>query len=632
MLRETISGVLLALVLLSTLAFTSPAPQQLKVIGSAWVLAPAVSQTDTGYVGSATNISVLVTEGWGDVFVSTYSLTQEDFQGAATAAARVVCNVLGLNFSQYNFYFKVASNAVIIGGPSAGVAMAVAVYSALTGEPVNRSVAVTGMISPDGTVGPVGGVYEKAQAMASSGVKLFLVPPGQSVVTTYKVVVRRIGPFQVYSTQPVTLNLTDYAMRNWGLRVVEVSTIEEALHYFFNAPLKPASQAKPIVTDDVRAKVNSVWSALEKLASDELSAARAYVNASTLTSLTKSALLRYLNAYAGSYLDAARKRRGDAGSIPLLTSSIAESRWVKLVVDYSEGRSLEAQVNSIRDEIATYLSLAEKAGAKDFAQLNFKVLAADLAIRASRLYNASASQWSSDPQSALQSLAYASALLEEAKLWLDGLSQDQSTSAFQQASTYLSIARTTWPYVYSVLSQTGSPSTLLDYASTYYSAATSLFSSGKYFLSAVAAARSIALAEAAMLDFQESASGSTVYVDVSSRRASEIASSAPNLLVSIYFYNQSLTATSDTDKLAYLKLSSELGSLTVELAKTFNATAMPTPGVQETPQPQPTPQPSQPQPRKGIWDRIAEWLNELYVRISLAIEGVVKFLRSLIGK
>ncbi|MEM4899547.1 MAG: S16 family serine protease, partial [Thermofilum sp.] len=118
--------------------------EKLQVVGSAWVLAPAVYQTDSGYAGSVTNITVFVTEGWGDVYVSTYSLTAEDFQGAATAAARVVAKLLNLDFSKYNYYFRVKSDAVIIGGPSAGVAMAVAVYSALTGAPINRSVMVTG--------------------------------------------------------------------------------------------------------------------------------------------------------------------------------------------------------------------------------------------------------------------------------------------------------------------------------------------------------------------------------------------------------------------------------------------------------------------------------------------------------
>ncbi len=631
MVRRIFSLVAVAIILGSLFSPAYPL-QQLRVIGSAWVLAPAVSQTDSGYVGSATNISVFVTEGWGDVYVSTYSLTQEDFQGAATTAARVVCSLLGLDFNRYNFYFKVKTDAVIVGGPSAGVAMAVAVYSALTGLPINRSVAVTGMISPDGTVGPVGGIYEKAEAVASRGAKLFLVPPGQSVVTTYKVVVRRIGPFEVYSTQPVTVNITEYAMKKWGLRVIEVSTIEEALHYFFNVQFKPRAYANPAVSGEVMRKVSDVWSTLERIAAAELDSARSYVNSSPLTSFTKSALFDYLNTYASSYLDAARRYRNNAGSILLLTSSIATSRWIKFIVDYSTGRKLETEVDNIRKDISRYMSLVENLEARNFAELNYKVIAGDLVIRASRLFNSSASKWSSDPQGALQDLAYASAFLEEAKLWMEGLPQGKPASAYQQASTYVSIARSTWPYVYSVLSQAGSPSVLLDYASTYYTAATSLYSLNKYFLASIAATRSIALAEAAMLDFQGRASGSRVYLDISSRRALEIASSAQDLLVTIYFYNQSLLASSDVDRLAYLKLASELGSLVLDLAKSSNVTAQQPQVQQPGEQPQPPPQPTKPQPTKSIWDTIAEWLRDVYMRVALALEGLVKILKNLFSR
>ena len=632
--RKIISVCLLVLLLVFQYNALAAPGDQLRVVGSAWIMAPAVSQTETGYVGSATNISVFVTEGWGDVYVSTYSLTQEDFQGAATAATRVVCNVLGVDFNKYNFYFKVSSDAVIIGGPSAGVAMAIAVYSALTGAPINRSVAVTGMISPDGTVGPVGGVYEKAQAMASSGVKLFLVPPGQSIVTSYKVVVHRVGPFQVYSTQPVTINLTEYALKNWNLRVVEVSTIEEALSYFFHYEYKPKSYTRPVITSTARAKISSIWQSLEKTALSELTIAKTYVNESSLTSFTKNALSNYLNSYASSYLETARKNPGDIGAIPLLTSSIAVSRWIRMIVDYSQNKNLEAQVNAVRDNISNFLQVLQNTYPRDFLELNYIVIAGDLAIRASRLFNTSASIWNNDPQTALQNLAYASALLDEAKLWVEGLPRGGAVNAQQQASTYLSIARSTWPYVYSVLSQTGYSSSTLDLSNTYYTASVSLYGSGYHLLASIAAARSIALAEASMLDFQEKAGGSIVYVEVSSRRAQEIISKATDLLVGIYFYNQSLFAGSDTDRLAYLKLATELGSLTLDLAKGGNITVVSATGQGTTSGSAPQTPATNPQTptTKNIWDRVREWLQDIYLKLALLIDSIAKFLSGVIGR
>ena len=63
-----------------------------------------------------------------------------------------------------------------VDGPSAGVAMAVVAVSALTGQAVDGSAAVTGEISVQGTVGPVGGVPAKIEAARRAGLSRVLVP------------------------------------------------------------------------------------------------------------------------------------------------------------------------------------------------------------------------------------------------------------------------------------------------------------------------------------------------------------------------------------------------------------------------------------------------------------------------
>ena len=63
-----------------------------------------------------------------------------------------------------------------VDGPSAGVAMAVAAVSALTGQPVDGSAAVTGEIGVQGNVLPVGGVPAKVEAARLAGLKRVLVP------------------------------------------------------------------------------------------------------------------------------------------------------------------------------------------------------------------------------------------------------------------------------------------------------------------------------------------------------------------------------------------------------------------------------------------------------------------------
>lgn len=75
-----------------------------------------------------------------------------------------------------------------VAGPSAGLAFALGVIDVLTpGELTGgHPVAVTGTLSLDGTVGPIGGLEHKVDAVRSAGVKVFLVPASQSVAELVK--------------------------------------------------------------------------------------------------------------------------------------------------------------------------------------------------------------------------------------------------------------------------------------------------------------------------------------------------------------------------------------------------------------------------------------------------------------
>jgi PDZ domain-containing protein len=80
----------------------------------------------------------------------------------------------------YVFPFDVRVNiSDNIGGPSAGLVFALSIYDTLTPGPLLRggTVAGTGTIAADGSVGPIGGIQQKIVAAHDSGAKLFLVPP-----------------------------------------------------------------------------------------------------------------------------------------------------------------------------------------------------------------------------------------------------------------------------------------------------------------------------------------------------------------------------------------------------------------------------------------------------------------------
>ncbi|CAN5597699.1 PDZ domain-containing protein [soil metagenome] len=81
----------------------------------------------------------------------------------------------------YEFPFPVEIDSGEVGGPSAGLAFTLGLLDRLTpGELTGgAAVAVTGTIEPDGSIGPVGGVVQKTEAVKAAGIELFIVPSAE---------------------------------------------------------------------------------------------------------------------------------------------------------------------------------------------------------------------------------------------------------------------------------------------------------------------------------------------------------------------------------------------------------------------------------------------------------------------
>jgi len=194
-------------------------------------------------VGMISTLTVEVCSGDGRVLTDTHPLVGFDFQHADRTAVKVASKITGyaldddgegLKGANVLFYVSTGGEGSVeiqaIDGPSAGAATTIATVAALENKKVKDNVIITGTINEDGSIGPVGGVFEKAQAANENGAELFLVPQGQSVVTVYNKVVRQVGPFQWVTYEPEQIDLNEYAENaGWGLKIQEISNIEEAI-------------------------------------------------------------------------------------------------------------------------------------------------------------------------------------------------------------------------------------------------------------------------------------------------------------------------------------------------------------------------------------------------------------------
>lgn len=79
-------------------------------------------------------------------------------------------------FEENAIHIHIPEGAVPKDGPSAGITMATAIYSTVTGKPVDASTAMTGEVTLRGRVMPIGGLKEKLLAAKTAGLKRVLVP------------------------------------------------------------------------------------------------------------------------------------------------------------------------------------------------------------------------------------------------------------------------------------------------------------------------------------------------------------------------------------------------------------------------------------------------------------------------
>lgn len=144
-------------------------------IGMAW--------TETG--GTVLVIEAAVMDGSGHVSYTGNlgDIMQESAQTALgyLRSHAALLNLTDFNWQKKDIHIHVPEGAVPKEGPSAGVTLALALCSALTGREVDLSFAMTGEMTLHGDVLPIGGVREKILAAKRMGIKKLIIPAGNKV-------------------------------------------------------------------------------------------------------------------------------------------------------------------------------------------------------------------------------------------------------------------------------------------------------------------------------------------------------------------------------------------------------------------------------------------------------------------
>lgn len=125
-------------------------------------------------------------------------------------------------FKGKEVHIHLPEGAIPKDGPSAGITMAMALYSAISGRPASNNIAMTGEITLRGNVLPIGGLNEKLIAAKRYGIETVLIPRDNEI-----------------DLKEIAAKVTD------GLKIIPIDKIEDAIPYIFpKSPVKKKSKRK----------------------------------------------------------------------------------------------------------------------------------------------------------------------------------------------------------------------------------------------------------------------------------------------------------------------------------------------------------------------------------------------------
>ncbi len=450
---------------------------------SVTVYAPAVAKTESGFVGVATTITVTVLNGSGcsgKIFVETVPLTEVDMQGSARLAVSVAGSLTGIDISNYDFFFVIKTDSPIIGGPSAGAVMTVATIAALEGWNLDNKTMMTGMINPDGSIGPVGGIKEKIDAAHSVGARRFLIPKGQMIVYTRVTKTEKQGGWIRIITEWQEVNVSEYAKEKYGMEVVEVEDVNDAVYYFTGHRFK-----EPEINENI--STENYTTSMKPLAEHLISRAKeSYENASKLFNNTKLVIPNYYPNYRSEIeksLEDSKKALDEAessydrslfySSTSKSFQSLISSRFVVYACNFFSSLDRDAYVESVlnyaKNLLNTKKALADNASISGTVSLQCVGAAQKRLFEAkSQIKEAENDYTEANYLDALYRLAFAVERCNSVGWWLNISSKFEEkvsineTQLNEMANKYLDLARNSVVYSQIILQEMGEHSNLLN--------------------------------------------------------------------------------------------------------------------------------------------------------------------------
>ncbi len=171
----------------------------------------------TSVGGDLLNVEVTIMTGTGKLSLTGQigNVMKESAQ-AALSYLRSSAKKLGLNtdfFKGKEIHIHVPEGAIPKDGPSAGITMAMAMFSAISGRPASNNVAMTGEITLTGSILPIGGLNEKLLAAKRNEIKTVLIP----------------------KKNEIDLNEIPDKVKD-GIKIVTVEKVDDAIPYIFTSP------------------------------------------------------------------------------------------------------------------------------------------------------------------------------------------------------------------------------------------------------------------------------------------------------------------------------------------------------------------------------------------------------------